>query len=106
MARRIYPFVALAVMLWPALAQGWMVMGPGGVSCGQWTKDRATNREEGYADASWVLGFLSGYNFIAKGTDSSGAFAWIDNYCAQHPLNDLSDATIALVEELSKRTVP
>ncbi len=59
---------------------------------------------------AWVNGFLSAFNFygtskedIANGIDANGVFAWIDNYCAAHPLDNITRATIALITELSKR---
>ena len=59
---------------------------------------------------AWVQGFISAFNYyggatapdIASGTDANGVFAWIDNYCAAHPLDTIATATIALVSELSK----
>jgi hypothetical protein len=61
-------------------------------------------------DTQWVLGFLTAFNFygngsgnITNGTDANGVFAWIDTYCAAHPLDQISTATVALVAELSKR---
>jgi hypothetical protein len=40
---------------------------------------------------------------VAEGTDINGVFAWIDTYCAAHPLDPIAKAAIALVVELSKR---
>jgi hypothetical protein len=36
-------------------------------------------------------------------SDLDGQEAWIDNYCAQNPLDNLSGAAQALVAELRKR---
>jgi hypothetical protein len=62
---------------------------------------------------SWIQGFITAYNFdvpgpsdLTKGTDVDGLQAWMDNYCAQHPLANIADAAIALVDELSKRAAP
>jgi hypothetical protein len=59
---------------------------------------------------NWVYGFLSAFNYygtsegdIANGIDSNGLFAWIENYCAAHPLDTIAAATIALITDLSKR---
>lgn len=60
---------------------------------------------------AWVNGLLSAFNYygsaaasdVANGIDANGVFAWIDNYCAAHPLDSIATATIALISELSKR---
>ena len=59
---------------------------------------------------SWVQGFLSAFNYyvsksgnVLSGIDNNGIFAWIDNYCAAHPLDDIATATFAFIAELSKR---
>ena len=60
---------------------------------------------------AWVNGFLSAFNDygsaaasdVANCIDANGVFAWIDNYCAAHPLDSTATATIALISELSKR---
>jgi hydrogenase/urease accessory protein HupE len=54
---------------------------------------------------AWVLGFLSGVGFAASGLDplnnmdGEGIWAWIDNYCRAHPIEQLSEATAAFVME-------
>ena len=65
------------------------------------------------AQIEWVMGFLSAHNWhnanaggpgdIASGTDLNGMLAWIDNYCAAHPLEKIVEATQALIVELSQR---
>jgi hypothetical protein len=79
-------------------------------SCGRWTDDRRQGALDMDADEFWVSGFLSGVNFsratdgksgsLGSGTDQPGLYAWIDNYCQQHPLDDIAVATIELVYEL------
>jgi hypothetical protein len=56
----------------------------------------------GYATEQWVLGFLSGIGFKGQaednplqGTDNDGVFAWIDDYCRAHPVENISDAASA-----------
>jgi hypothetical protein len=57
-------------------------------------------------DESWVMGFLSGVGFEAHqeaqgvdnpldGMDVEGVWAWIDNYCQTHPINDIAQAAAA-----------
>ena len=96
-----------------------MVTGVGQFSCGHWTQDKPTRSTGPYATSynmpaalneQWVLGFLSAFNFygngsgnITNGIDNNGVFAWIDKYCAEHPLDTITRAMVALVSELSKR---
>jgi len=62
---------------------------------------------------TWVQGYLSAFNALsavnghgadlAAGTDDDGIFRWIDNYCANHPLSQLSSAAAELIAELDRR---
>jgi hypothetical protein len=63
--------------------------------------------------SSWVLGFITGYNLygpgsnnVSKGTDLEGLNAWLDNYCAGHPLDPFGVAAQALIFELGKKAAP
>jgi len=94
----------------PAQDGGFTVLGIGAHSCGSWVSDRKANGWAAVVDEAWVVGFLSAYNQfgpapddIAAGTDVAGATGWIDNYCTQHPLETISLATQALINELNKR---
>lgn len=101
----------------PTLAQAhsdakgkYTVLGPGNSSCGTWTEDRKEHDLLAIEDASWVQGFISGYNLFGPGsgnvtasTDSDGTMAWIDNYCVSHPLDSLDAATQNLIFELKSR---
>jgi hypothetical protein len=58
----------------------------------------------------WVLAFISAHNpyegvtpDVMKGIDANGVFAWMDNFCAAHPLDQIATATMALITELSNR---
>lgn len=80
----------------------YMILGAGADSCGEWAKERRTG--DWYADGGWVLGFVSSYNLfvwrdqnVAKNIDSEGIAAWVDGYCAAHPLNNISDASERLI---------
>ena len=59
---------------------------------------------------AWIQGFMSAFNYYASesgdvsgGTDANGVFAWIDSYCAGHPIDIVATAAIALITELSQR---
>jgi hypothetical protein len=128
MTKPIGLLALLALVLWlsdVAAKDYWGVQGEGRGSCGNWTKAQRHRPQIGadglmpvtFADmdlatqAAWVQGFISAFNYyggatapdIASGTDANGVFAWIDNYCAAHPLDSIATATIALLTELSQR---
>ena len=79
------------------------IVGAGGSSCGTWT---ALHRKGDVpAIDQWVVGFLSGvawagaasdYNPL-KGTDANGVWQWVSNYCRDHPLDQITDATISFI---------
>jgi hypothetical protein len=112
MTIRVLLALLALVFFFQAHASAWMVHGVGTESCGVWTKTR-TQRPKPVLDiaeqAEWVDGFISAFNFyqatvedVIQRTDIDGVYAWIDNYCAAHPLDQISTATIELIEELSK----
>nr|WP_294545446.1 hypothetical protein [uncultured Rhodopila sp.] len=76
------------------------VIGAGNSSCGTWTAERQKAYSQGYSQ--WVWGFLSGIGYAGKGEfdplhnmDGKGVAGWIDNYCRDHPIEDISAAAIA-----------
>jgi hypothetical protein len=117
----------------PSAAASYMVLGFGNKSCGTWTQEHQAaaaataaatqpassieqvnswtfSRATQLMNEGWVQGYITAYNAtvlksgqLTGGTDNEGLWAWIDGYCATHPLDDLSTATYALVEELLKR---
>lgn len=128
MANRICILGVFALMLGldgVAAKDYWTVIGEGQGSCGNWTKAQAHRPHIGgdammpvtiadiplSAQTAWVQGFLSAFNHyggatapnIVDGIDANGVFAWIDNYCAEHPLDTIASASVALVSERSKR---
>lgn len=87
----------------------YMVFGPGVSSCGEWTNLRRERSD--YGISGWLTGYISAYNSlpngisnIAQGTDVEGMLAWVDNYCAKNPLDKISTAASALVDELLTRS--
>ena len=81
-------------------------------SCGKWMEEKRAansakemNRIPVLITRSWFLGYLSGRadqsgkNFL-RGTDSDSIFLWLDNYCHEHPQEDLDKAGIDLAHEL------
>jgi hypothetical protein len=82
-----------------------MVHGEGAVSCGTWTEDRRLAQEHWLPNSAWVLGYITAYNRfalkkssdIARGTDSDGISAWMDNYCAANPLSTIENGAARLI---------
>lgn len=37
-----------------------------------------------------------------RDTDAEAVAAWVDNYCREHPLNNIREAAASLVDELAK----
>jgi hypothetical protein len=93
----------------PSLAQTATIIGRGVESCGWWTSERRKNESAGGA-VHWMLGYRSGANIfgsgpdVLQGMDGRAIAAWIDNYCAQHPLDQLSSAGPPLLNELVQRS--
>jgi len=78
-------------------------------SCGAWIKQRAADKE--IYEAGWLAGFLSGIstslgNQRVKGrdfledADMDSISLWVDNYCRDNPLDNLSTAGDRLVRTL------
>jgi hypothetical protein len=114
---RVYAgILAMSVSVHPASAVGpdgrFSVKGPGGSSCGTWTESRK-DAVAGANNVSWMLGYVTAYgrygwslsSNVAADTDNIGLVAWMDNYCAAHPLEEIEDAAHALVLELGERYV-
>ncbi len=81
------------------------VYGAGTTACGEYTDDRKKDR---YSDfyTSYVYGYLSAYNMFsmhpAVKAPEKGVtlLAYLDKYCADNPLANMTGASIALISEL------
>ncbi len=112
MVRKLVLMIAVATLaLSEAAAAEKIVYGAGFVTCGEWQHYRTTgDKPASYQAQAWVDGYLSGLNSAGNGADflapkpsSITFYIWIDNYCAQNPLNELVQAVMALQFELSSR---
>ena len=81
------------------------VTGFGRNSCGTWTANRSDPKTlKTYVDTSWVLGFIAGAAVFGadrdpgKGLDNQAIYAWVDNFCRDHPSSKIVDAAVAFVE--------
>lgn len=77
------------------------IQGAGTASCGTWTASRRAGGDPALQVQQWVSGFLSGEGMAASGTDTldgvdpDGLYAWVDNWCATHPIEQIITAAIA-----------
>jgi hypothetical protein len=112
--RSFLPLAALTVLLASGAteAQAFRAIGSGTLSCGSWSAHRREYRlgdpatlgaqVHSVEDGAWVLGFLSGIGFVGDntddpldGVDADGVWAWIDNYCRDHPIQHIAKAAAA-----------
>src|SRR5437660_1702779 len=84
-----------------------IILGAGGQSCGTWTAEQGGDARFLYGQ--WLLGYISAFNRwyavdlnILQGTDGNGLIAWMNNYCATHPLDAIETAAVHLIGELSR----
>ena len=88
-----------------------VVYGAGMITCGEWQKYRSSgDKPNSYQAQAWIDGYLSGTNgagsgpdFLAPKPSDVAYYAWIDNYCAQNPLDRLIRAVWLLKKELVAR---
>lgn len=80
-------------------------VGLGNSSCGTWTAARSRGEARAWGFEQWVLGFLSGIGYGGadanplNGMDADGVWAWIDNYCHEHPTDKLLSAAVEFARE-------
>jgi hypothetical protein len=77
-------------------------------SCGEWVVHREKSDTLALANASWLLGYLSG--LAAKGdkdylfaSDNASIYKWMDSYCRTNPLRNLGSGGNALAAEWAKK---
>jgi hypothetical protein len=77
-----------------------IVYGTGAASCGRWLEMRRADNY--YAYGNWVLGYISAKSehLRLKDSDSDAMAAWMDKYCAEHPLDTIQKGTVFLLKEL------
>ena len=84
------------------------VLGQGNISCLSWIESRGDDNPLAATRTAWVLGFVTAFNqYVSKskgdvsgGKDTEALMARIDAHCKQHPLDNLYNASAALVDEL------
>jgi hypothetical protein len=80
------------------------IIGAGPDSCEIWTADHQAASVDWVGDVEWILGFLSGIGIGSSGAfdplhglEASAVVAWMDSYCLDHPLEQITDAGQAFV---------
>ncbi len=87
------------------------VLGAGTKSCGKWMEARKDDSWESLILINWVWGFVTSYNrYVHKGgvgvegnIDNEGLMAWVDQYCRDNPLENVANASQALIYKLNSR---
>jgi hypothetical protein len=86
-----------------------VTVGAGSVSCGYWIEVRSQTSLH-HQLRQWVFGFISGFNWYTEGRqaiaqDQAAVVAFIDQYCKNNPLDSLSLAAAAIVQETGGQKV-
>ena len=92
-------------------AQDQAVLGQGNVSCSSWLENHRTDDVQGAARTAWILGYITAFNQygskperdVSEGKNTEEMTAWIDNYCRQHPADNVYRASAALVDEFRQK---
>jgi hypothetical protein len=88
-------------------AQEHAVLGQGNVPCGSWLNDRKGDDTNASSKIAWVLGYVTAFNQyeskpagdVSGGKGTEEIMVWIDNYCDQHPSDNLYRASASLVDD-------
>lgn len=77
------------------------IFGAGALSCGQWTSKKPGEAMR-ISQTSWIQGFLSASsNYVnIRETDFEALNKWVDQYCTQHPLDNIDKTAFELLAAL------
>ena len=104
-----------AIAIWPAAAPAaeYTTLAYGGITCENWASVRASKPADAAVYEAWILGFVSAYNAfvfkgpnVAAGSDFDTLRDMIDDFCKQHPKDDLDSAAQALIKALLAKNPP
>ena len=79
--------------------------GAGAATCGTWVK-LISEYPDQYVFNAWIAGFVSGTGWMGtkvKPTDAAAMELFVTNYCKEHPLDNIADASEALVLALRQQ---
>ncbi len=79
----------------------------GPITCGKWVEFRKEDSWEATTYRAWIAGYITAYNkqtpnvfHIMGSTDLESVELWMEKYCQENPLKDLSNGMRALTDEL------
>jgi hypothetical protein len=95
---------ALAVTL---SSQTWAAVTIGDPDCAQWTKGQSRPVLLNQPDRAWALGVLTGLNqnnfyknALRKISSAEQVWRWMDSYCKDNPLSNVTEGANKLMMEL------
>ena len=102
MTRRLLLLLSLICLPATALAAETAVRGA--ASCGEWVAQRQKSGSLALTNTGWLIGFLAGLaqaggKEFPPALDNAAVYAWMDDYCREHPLKDTAAAAGVLVKE-------
>jgi hypothetical protein len=110
--KTVFLFALLVLLHCPAYAETegkvTRTLGWGAAPCSAWTNARTYRPKDAERIAfSWVLGFITSYNVyspetgnVTKEMENDEVGAWVDNYCKDHPTDQVVLATYNFVQAL------
>lgn len=103
MTKARIPTALCAIALCANAQAGNWVYGTGVESCGQWTAGRKDPLTE-LRHHSWLMGWISGASYYRNSevpeTDFHAAVEWMNNYCHDNPLEQISVGAKQLILQL------
>jgi hypothetical protein len=106
--------LVLALPAASATAESVRIFGSGNDTCGAYLKAHQPSRSTvGFSEDNWIMGYVAAFETselngshhlaIAMDQDPDALVAWITNYCREHPLDPIYEASDSLVAELIAR---
>lgn len=94
-----------------ATRQPLAIFGPGFGACGQWSAAHQGYSAVTSGQDAWLMGYVSAYSDwgtdrssdLFDKTDNAALVAWVSNYCAVHPRDQIATAARALIASLTRR---
>lgn len=84
----------------------YVVHGTGQAPCSEWSVDRMVAGSGAWQLQQWVLGYLTAYNELTRGSadiagelGAEGVFAWLDDACGGAPETSLAAALQDFIRE-------
>jgi hypothetical protein len=83
------------------------ILGFNDMSCRSWSAS-ISDTEQRQLFVAWIRGVLTGHNYVNRGQQvaaisSASVEQYINRYCAEKPLSQISEAAFRLSDQLSGR---